>query len=93
MSIPASHAVVTSDKHGTILSANQSAVTLFGYTQQELIGSKVNLLMAPPYGEQHDLFLSRYQKTKEANILGKSQGKKKSEKKRKISNNASLLMD
>ena len=70
-----SHAVVTSDIHGTILSVNQSAITLFGYTQQELIGSKVNILMAPPYSEQHDSFMTRYQKTKESQILGKTRGK------------------
>uniref|UniRef100_A0A7S4HJC5 non-specific serine/threonine protein kinase n=1 Tax=Vannella robusta TaxID=1487602 RepID=A0A7S4HJC5_9EUKA len=72
MSLLGSYAVVTSDKHGTILSANQSAVKLFGYAQEELVGTKVNILMAPPYSDQHDAFLARYKNTKEPHVIGKT---------------------
>ena len=70
-----SYAVVTSDKHGTILSANQGAVKLFGFTQQEMVGGKINMLMAPPYREQHDTFMKNYQQRGESTIMGKSRSK------------------
>jgi len=67
-----SYAVVTIDKHGSILSVNQSAVKLFGYAQNELLGKKINVLMPSPYAEQHDSFIKRYLETKEPHILRKS---------------------
>lgn len=74
MSALAGYAVITSDKHGTILSANQNAVKMFGYSAAELIGNKVNMLMPSPYAEQHDTYLQKYQATKEPVVLGKSRG-------------------
>ena len=67
-------AVITIDKHGSILSANQSAVKLFGYSQVEMLGKKINMLMPSPYAEQHDSYLERYLDTKEPHILRKSRG-------------------
>ena len=75
MSTLNSYAVITSDKHGTILSVNRIAMQLFGYSQEELVGKKVNILMPPPYSEQHDTYLARYHTTREAHIIGSSRGK------------------
>lgn len=77
MSLLASQAVITIDKHGTILSANTNLAKLFGYAQSELIGFKVNKLMASPFAEQHDSYLNRYHETREPHIIGKSRSKKK----------------
>ena len=80
MSLLASQAVITIDKHGTILSANTNLAKLFGYAQNELVGFKVNKLMASPFAEQHDSYLTRYHQTKDPHILGKSRGKNKQKK-------------
>ena len=74
MSTLTSYAVVTSDKHGTILSVNRKAMQMFGYSQEELVGKKVNILMPAPYSEQHDTYISRYHHTREAHIIGGSRG-------------------
>lgn len=74
MSTLGSYAVVTSDKHGTILSANNNALQLFGYSAGELIGKKVNILMPSPYSGQHDTYLSRYHSSNKARIIGSSRG-------------------
>eukprot|EP01095_Lingulamoeba_sp_RSL-Kostka_P011373 TRINITY_DN42_c2_g2_i1.p1 TRINITY_DN42_c2_g2~~TRINITY_DN42_c2_g2_i1.p1 ORF type:complete len:716 (+),score=251.19 TRINITY_DN42_c2_g2_i1:62-2209(+) len=68
----AKYAVVTCDTHGTILSANQNITKVFGYSVGELIGENVSILMPSPYKEQHDSYISRYQKTQKARVLGKS---------------------
>lgn len=69
-----SYAVITSDKHGTILSANQNASKMFGFSTSEFIGNKINVLMPSPYAEQHDTYMKHYQTTKEPHVIGKSRG-------------------
>lgn len=75
MSLLSSYAVVTSDKHGTILSANANAVKMFGWSAAELVGKKVNILMPAPYSDQHDSYMQRYHASKEPHVLGKSRSK------------------
>jgi len=47
-------AVVTIDERGTILSWNKGAERLFGYSQQEVLGRPVTLLMPEEYGRRHE---------------------------------------
>jgi len=68
----ANYAVVTSDKHGTILTVNAGALKMFGYAQNELVGKKVNILMPKPYSEQHDDYMTRYLQTKQPHVIGRS---------------------
>ena len=42
----------------------------FGYSQEELLGENVKILMPAPWREEHDGYLSHYQKTGEAHIIG-----------------------
>jgi len=72
MSALASYAVVTSDKHGTIVSVNQNACQMFGYAREEMVGKKVNILMPSPYREQHDTYMSRYHSTRVPHVIGRS---------------------
>jgi PAS domain S-box-containing protein len=41
--------IITVDRHGVILSANQAMTEIFGYTMAELVGMKASQLLAPPY--------------------------------------------
>lgn len=62
--------IITIDERGLIESINPSACKLFNYTPDEVIGKNVSMLMPPPDKEQHDEYLSRYQRTGEHRIIG-----------------------
>ncbi len=62
--------IVTCDEAGIIDSANPSAEKMFGYTADELIGCNVNILMPPPYRQEHDGHIARYRETGEKKIIG-----------------------
>lgn len=63
-------ATVVIDTSGIMLSFNASAERQFGYSQDEVIGQDVSMLMPSPYREQHDGYLSRYLATGEKRIIG-----------------------
>jgi two-component system sensor kinase FixL len=62
--------IITIDERGRIESINPSACKLFEYLPQEVIGNNVSMLMPPPDKEQHDEYLSNYQRTGKAHIIG-----------------------
>ncbi len=66
----ATSSIITIDKRGTIVSANPAAERVFGYTQAEFLGNNVRMLMPPPYHEEHDSYLERYERTHEPRIIG-----------------------
>jgi PAS domain-containing protein len=47
-------AVVSIDRQGRIVLFNPAAERIFGYTRNEIVGKKVNLLMGEPYATEHD---------------------------------------
>lgn len=63
-------AIITIDQKGIIQIANPATATLFNYEQSDLIGQNISILMASPHQEQHDAYINRYIKTKEARIIG-----------------------
>lgn len=63
-------AVLSINQQGDIVYANQTALSLFGYNQHELIGQNVNCLMSSHHAGQHDQYLQHYTKTKEQRIIG-----------------------
>lgn len=63
-------AMIVIDPLGRIVSFSAAAERLFGYTEREIFGSNVSLLMPSPYREQHDGYLARYMKTGERRIIG-----------------------
>lgn len=63
--------IITIDDRGLIESINPSACKLFGYEPGEVVGKNIAMLMPPPDRERHDHYISRYQQTGEAHIIGK----------------------
>jgi PAS domain S-box-containing protein len=64
-------AVLSMDRQGRIVLFNPAAERIFGYARNEVIGQKVNMLMAEPYATEHDEYIARYEKTGEAHAIGR----------------------
>jgi two-component system sensor kinase FixL len=62
--------VITIDDRGKVESINPAACDLFLYSQEEVIGNNISMLMPPPDREQHDGYLHRYQLTGDPHIIG-----------------------
>ena len=63
-------AMIVIDEQARIQSFSATAVRLFGYEPEEVIGQNVKLLMPEPYREQHDGYMHRYLSTGERRIIG-----------------------
>jgi PAS domain S-box-containing protein len=63
-------AFITINEAGTVESFNPAAERLFGFAAAEVIGRNVNILMPPPYEQEHDDYLRRYVETGERRIIG-----------------------
>jgi len=55
---------------GSIEAVNSAVERLFGYSQDELFGKNVSLLMPEPDKSKHDSYLSNYLNSGEAKIIG-----------------------
>lgn len=62
-------ATIVSDKDGTIVSFNAAAVRQFGYTEAEVVGKNLRMLMPSPYTQEHDGYLDRYLRTGNKRIM------------------------
>ena len=63
-------AIVTIDDRGNIESANPATERMFGFSEGELLGHNVSILMPEPYRSEHDRYLSQYLKTGTAKVIG-----------------------
>ena len=72
--------IISINDRGIIETINNSALDLFGYNEDEVVGENIKILMPQPYKREHDQYLERYSRTKEARIIGigrEVQGQKK----------------
>ena len=63
-------AMVVIDEHGEILSFSAAAERMFGYSEGDVLGENVSMLMPSPDRERHDKYLRNYRKTGERKIIG-----------------------
>ena len=63
-------AMIIIDERGTIVSFSTAAEKMFGYTEAELIGENVSMLMPSPDRERHDSYLEEYCRTGVRKIIG-----------------------
>jgi PAS domain S-box-containing protein/diguanylate cyclase (GGDEF)-like protein len=62
--------IVTIDEQGIIQTFNAAAGNMFGYTDSEVLGCNINLLMAEPHRSHHDDYLRRYLETGDSRVVG-----------------------
>ena len=63
-------AMIVIDERGTILSFSKAAERMFGYSEEDVLGENVSMLMPSPDRERHDGYLERYMRTGERRIIG-----------------------
>ena len=63
-------AVITIYENGLIETVNPAGEKLFGYTEDELLGRNVSVLMPSPHHEQHDQYLNNYKGGGTPKIIG-----------------------
>lgn len=63
-------AMVVIDEKGTILSFSAAATRMFGYSEADVAGANVKMLMPSPDRERHDQYLINYLTTGKRKIIG-----------------------
>lgn len=63
-------AMVVIDERGLMLSFSAAAEKMFGFSEQEVLGENVSMLMPSPDRERHDAYLHKYLETGERKIIG-----------------------
>jgi PAS domain S-box-containing protein len=62
--------VIHADARGIILSVNHATLTMFGYTEAEMVGHNVSMLMPESVARAHDGYLARYSRTRQPQVVG-----------------------
>jgi PAS domain S-box-containing protein len=63
-------AIATITEQGIVESFNESAQRIFGYSEEEVIGKNVKMLMPDEHKHRHDGYLQNYKDTGKASIIG-----------------------
>lgn len=62
--------VIVIDSIGTMQSVNPAVKALFGYSEQEILGKNIRIMMPEPYSSEHDAYLQDYLNTGDKKIIG-----------------------
>ncbi|GAB4413546.1 MAG: hypothetical protein OHK0032_09650 [Thermodesulfovibrionales bacterium] len=68
----ATDGIISADSRGNIISSNRGAQKIFGYTEQEVHGESLTILMPERYREAHKKGLERVNSTGESRMNGKT---------------------
>lgn len=63
-------AIVCINSKGIVDSYNLAAEKMFGYSEDEIIGANISMLMPEPYASEHDDYIRHYEKTGEKKVIG-----------------------
>jgi two-component system sensor histidine kinase/response regulator len=62
--------IVTIGEDGLIRSVNKAVTTIFGYSEDELLGQNVAKLMPAPHSQRHDGYLAAYLNGRSTGVIG-----------------------
>ena len=62
--------IITIDKFGIIETVNPATLNIFGYSQIEMVGQNIKMLMPNPYKDEHDGYLKHHHETGEKRVIG-----------------------
>jgi len=68
----ANDAIISANTHGNIVSWNRGAQVMFGYSEEEILGKTLTLLMPERFRNAHEEGIKRASKTNERRIIGKT---------------------
>jgi PAS domain S-box-containing protein len=63
-------AIIIIDEKGVICTVNPATQKVFGYSESELLGHNVSLLMPEPFRSRHDGYIRHHMETGERKIIG-----------------------
>ena len=63
-------AIIIIDANGVMLRVNRATIEMFGYSEDELVGSNVSILMPTEYSERHNDYMSFYQQSGLPKMIG-----------------------
>jgi PAS domain S-box-containing protein len=66
----AADGIITITVHGIVESFNRAAEAIFGYSEEEIRGQSINVLMPEPDRSQHDGYIASYLTTGKAKVIG-----------------------
>jgi two-component system, LuxR family, sensor kinase FixL len=62
--------IVTIDESGQVTTFNAAAEKIFDYSEEEMLGRNISVLMSPPHRDRHNDYINRYLETGESAIIG-----------------------
>ena len=68
----ANDAIIAADSRGNIISWNNGAQQIFGYTEEQALGKPLTILMPEVYREGHRTGMARHDATGESHVIGKT---------------------